>query len=78
MGIRRADHATPLYPQKLALNFAKKWLLLSQYSSLADSRPWSLFVSVFVRNVYIPLTPMQFFFILRNITSQGMHVMMTA
>jgi hypothetical protein len=23
-GIRRADHETPLYPQKLALNFANK------------------------------------------------------
>jgi hypothetical protein len=29
-------HATPLYPQKLALNFADKWRSLSRYSSLAD------------------------------------------
>jgi hypothetical protein len=35
-GIRRADHATPLYPQKLALNLAKKWRSLSRYSSFAD------------------------------------------
>jgi hypothetical protein len=35
-GIRRADHATPLYLQKLALNFADNWRLLSLYSSLAD------------------------------------------
>jgi hypothetical protein len=35
-GIRRADHATPVYPQKLALNFANKWRSLSRYSSLAD------------------------------------------
>jgi hypothetical protein len=27
-GIRRADHATPLYPQKLALNFGNRWLSL--------------------------------------------------
>jgi hypothetical protein len=30
------DHATPLYPQKLALNFTDKWLSLCRYSSLAD------------------------------------------
>jgi hypothetical protein len=34
--IRRADHATPLYPQQLALNFVNKWRSLSRYSSLAD------------------------------------------
>jgi hypothetical protein len=34
--VRRADNATPLYPQKLPLNFAKKWRSLSRYSSLAD------------------------------------------
>jgi hypothetical protein len=33
--IRCADHATPLYPQKLALNFVK-WRSLSGYTSLAD------------------------------------------
>jgi hypothetical protein len=33
---RRADHATPLYTQKLALNFVDKWRSLSRYSSLAD------------------------------------------
>jgi hypothetical protein len=30
------DDATPLYPQKLALNFADKWQSLSWYSSLMD------------------------------------------
>jgi hypothetical protein len=35
-GSARADHATPLYPQKLALNFVNKWRSLSRYSSLAD------------------------------------------
>jgi hypothetical protein len=33
-GIHRADHATPLYPQKLALNFTEKWRSLSWYSLL--------------------------------------------
>jgi hypothetical protein len=33
---RRTDHATSLYPQKLALNFTDKWRSLSRYSSLAD------------------------------------------
>jgi hypothetical protein len=27
---------TPLFPQKLALNFVDKWLSLSRYSSLED------------------------------------------
>jgi hypothetical protein len=27
---------TPLYPQKLALNFVDKWRSFSRYSSLAD------------------------------------------
>jgi hypothetical protein len=40
---RRADHATPLYPRKLALNFVDKWRLLSRYISLADWGPRSLF-----------------------------------
>jgi hypothetical protein len=34
--IRHTDHVTPLYPQKLALNFADKRRLLGRYSSLAD------------------------------------------
>jgi hypothetical protein len=34
--LSRADHATPLHPQKLALNFVDKWLSLSRYNSLAD------------------------------------------
>jgi hypothetical protein len=33
---RRADYATPLYPQKLALNFIYKWRSLSRYCSRAD------------------------------------------
>jgi hypothetical protein len=36
VGIHRSDHATPLYPQKLAVNFVDKWQSLSRYSSLAD------------------------------------------
>jgi hypothetical protein len=35
MGIRRAGHATPLYPQNLALNFVDKWRSLRRYISLA-------------------------------------------
>jgi hypothetical protein len=35
-GIRRADQATSLNPQMLALNFFDKWLSLSRYNSLAD------------------------------------------
>jgi hypothetical protein len=43
-GIRRADHATTFHPQKLALNFTKKWQSLSRYSSVEDKTPRSLFV----------------------------------
>jgi hypothetical protein len=32
----RADHVTPLYPQKLSLNFANKCRPLSRHSSLAE------------------------------------------
>jgi hypothetical protein len=31
--IRRSDNAIPLYPLKLALNFADQWRSLSRYSS---------------------------------------------
>jgi hypothetical protein len=31
-GIHCTDHVTPIYPQKLALNFADKWRALSLYS----------------------------------------------
>jgi hypothetical protein len=34
--ILRADHVTPLYPQKLGIKFADKWRSLSRYSSLVD------------------------------------------
>jgi hypothetical protein len=36
VGIRRADHDTPVYPQKGALNFVDRWWSLSRYSSLVD------------------------------------------
>jgi hypothetical protein len=36
VGIRCADHATPLYPQKLALNFIDTWRSHSRYSLLVD------------------------------------------
>jgi hypothetical protein len=35
-GFGRADHATPLYPHKLALNFVDQWWSLIRFSSLAD------------------------------------------
>jgi hypothetical protein len=41
VGIHRADHVIPLYPQKLAINFADKWRSLGRYSSLADEGPRS-------------------------------------
>jgi hypothetical protein len=44
MRFLRADHATPLYPQKLALNFCGKWRSISRYSGLKTTE----FVFVFV------------------------------
>jgi hypothetical protein len=35
-GVYYSDHATSLYPRKLALNFVDKWQSLNRYSSLAD------------------------------------------
>jgi FAD/FMN-containing dehydrogenase len=34
--IRRADHTTPLYPQKAGTNFSDMQRSLGRYSSLAD------------------------------------------
>jgi hypothetical protein len=54
--MHRADHATPLYLQKLVLNFANKWRSLSRCSSLADWGPRSLFVFLFCHRHYtLPL-----------------------
>jgi hypothetical protein len=39
--IRHADHATPFYPQKLALKFADQWQSFSRYSSFTDKMPRS-------------------------------------
>jgi len=36
VGTRCADHVTPFYPQKLALNFADRRRPLCRYSSRAD------------------------------------------
>jgi hypothetical protein len=44
---RRADHATPLHPQKLALNFGDHLRPLSRYSFLADQKPESLLNGAF-------------------------------
>jgi hypothetical protein len=44
VGIRRADHATPLYPQKFAPNFVDKWQSISRYTSLGYYGPRNLFV----------------------------------
>jgi hypothetical protein len=43
VGIRHADHVAPL-SAKVGNHFADKWRSLGRYSSLVDSRPWSLFV----------------------------------
>jgi hypothetical protein len=46
VGIRRAYHATPLYPQKLALQFADQRRSLHHYSSYADYKPRNFLLSL--------------------------------
>jgi hypothetical protein len=52
-GIRSAGHATPLYPQKLALNFADKWRSLGRDLLKTNGHGVCLFVCL------IPIASLQ-------------------
>jgi hypothetical protein len=53
---RRADHATPLYLQKLALKFIDQLRSISRYSSLADQKPRIMASSRMLRHVALVRT----------------------
>jgi hypothetical protein len=43
-GVRRTDHTTPIYPQKLGLKLADQRRSYGSYISLADCKSRSLFL----------------------------------